>query len=155
MLYLGSLQEMSLADIFLEIQVVHCIQLLKIVKTIKIPMKNNENLQFFVDCISSPWRPFWSSSPPRRLICGSMSVRLAEHGGMKLSRRHRKSFHSSTSTNKSSPIKILQFSFTKIKMEPFLPYFSTRDTEAHLGRCSRWFWHKEMRELVENMKSPT
>ena len=49
MLYLGSLQEMSLADIFLEIQVVHCIQLLKIVKTIKITMKNNENLQFFVD----------------------------------------------------------------------------------------------------------
>ena len=49
---------------------------------------------------------------------------------MKLSRRHRKSFHSSTSTNKSSPIKILQFSFAKIKMEPFLPYFSTRDTEA-------------------------
>ena len=49
MLYLGSLQEMSLADIFLEIQVVHCIQLLKIVKTIKITMKNNENLQFFGD----------------------------------------------------------------------------------------------------------
>ena len=49
MLYLGSLQEMSLADIFLEIQVVHCIQFLKIVKTIKITMKNNENLQFFVD----------------------------------------------------------------------------------------------------------